>query len=210
MKNEIIFKLNSGEKIVILLKDALKDIRCCYFDFDILLIENNHYYNLSNSIDSLRVSLENLQSLLTLAFQNKLSLHKAFQHIDIGYMYNEYKLSQPSVIYETPEGSKFKSWIGDKYLLWGNELILWIYNNDLGEIILEVTPPFPGESIYLAPGEEMTEEDKKNLIRYHNWIKGYQPFLIQIIPREIAKQWIEQANNILKIIENNTKQGMRE
>ena len=43
-------------------------------------------------------------------------------------------------------------------------------------------------------------EDDKNGISYEEWIKTYKPYLVRTIPRDVAEQWLMQANDILEQI----------
>src|SRR5205085_11669823 len=98
-------------------------------------------------------------------------------------------------IFTYEELGESEYWVGDKYRLWGyGSRGVWIYNSGDDSIIFEVTPAYAGGFAY-----------PQKCIPYNQWIKKYKPYLIRIIPRDVAQQWLEQCNAILKQIEENIK-----
>jgi hypothetical protein len=193
----IVFKINKAEDIIIELNEALENVHCCY-NADIFYI--NNLYKTSIASDFIRYSLAILKGLLTKALKNKLRLHRSITN-DIGYLYNEELQDKPGLFYKTSkEGRKF--WIGESYSLWNSSLDSWLYNDKDGNIIFEITPTYP--SYYTEP------ETSTDYISYEEWIKSYKPFLIRKIPVEVARQWLDQANAILKKIEENVARNIAE
>lgn len=186
----IVFKINNAEDIIIELNEALENVHCCY-NADTFYI--NNLYKTSIASDFIRYSLEILKGLLAKALKNKLKLHRSITN-DIGYLYNEELQDKPGLFYKTSkEGRKF--WVGESYSLWNSSLDSWIYNDERGNIIFEITPKYPWN--YVEPKEN------EHYIPYEEWIKSYKPFLIRKIPIEVARQWLDQATSVLNKIEEN-------
>lgn len=204
MKNyDLIFQLNDNEKIAIKLVEPIQEIHCCY-EAQIIFIDRSGSQYLINE-DSVRESMYSLSGLLNKALKNQLKINALLSLRDIGYFFNEYRQSKPDTIYEIDDSGQEGDWIGSKYLLWGKEVTAWIYNNDQGEIIFEITPDFPGQPTYRFNDEPLSLEEQENYKKYEEWIKNYKPLLIRVISREIAQQWLDQANEILTAIEDNIK-----
>lgn len=199
--HEIIFPLNNNTKIIIPLQDPVEWLGPMYEE-DILLFYNNNKIFLSRG--TIFHDMLELADLLQKAIKNKLSLHHSITS-DIGYSLNEYHINEDHFATHTfPSG--MISWVGYLYKLWeGNSddlrLTTWIYNDNNSNIIFEVTPFYP--YMFCEPEEE------PNYVSYEEWIKTYKPYLITILSREIAQKWLEQAEAIIKIIENNETQWQK-
>jgi hypothetical protein len=201
-EHAVIFILSNTERIV--LEHAVPiDQLACYCETPVLLIQNTHKVILS--VEDLHDTMLVFYEQLSQALLGKLRLHESIE-ADIGYVYNAYleQLHHEESIYKVH--NKFTivyvqrdgvdSWVGNDYKLWGyNSIASWLYNDTDGAIIFEVTP------VYL--GGFGDPERKAKAIPYEEWIKDYKPDLIRTIPHSVAQQWLEQANNILKIIEKN-------
>jgi hypothetical protein len=201
-KYAVNFSLSKAEQIIIELEDSLEEVHCCY-SAKIAFMQNKKKFFIGN--DSVRHNLELLKGLLTKALKNKLKLHKSIT-TDIGYLDNEYLRllynDDPSIksIFSYEKLGESKRWVGDKYHLWGyGSRGVWIYNDIDGSIIFEVTPAYAGGFAY-----------PEKCIPYNKWIKKYKPYLIRIIPQEVAQQWLDQTNAILKQIEKNIKRLIAE
>src|SRR5438105_1769510 len=152
-QNNIIFKFNENEQIVIELIEPLEEVHCCYYE-KIAFMQKRRKFYIGN--DSIRYNLEDLKQSLTKALDNKLKLHKSIT-TDIGYMSNEYQkllyndtpnnIIQSIFPYEELGESEY--WVGDKYRLWGyGSRGVWIYNSGDDSIIFEVTPAYAGGFAY--------------------------------------------------------------
>lgn len=200
MKEKIIFKLNDQERIEIDLEDSMNEIHCCYFDVIIFFIQGSKRYILNNNaIDSVRVYLQQLKSMLSDALANNLKLPQSLSESstiqDIGYMYNECRQDRLKKV--------GNYWEGLTYLLWSGELTAWIYNDEDNNIILKLTPNFPGMPTTQDPDEPFSPEEIANSQAYDTWIKSYKPFLVTKISRETASEWLIEADRILEIIKIN-------
>jgi hypothetical protein len=142
--------------------------------------------------------------LLKKAVKNKLKLHKSIIQ-DIGFLYNEESEGKEGFFYTKLENRDY--WIGNRSNLWSPVVIYgnlqtWIYNNEAGDIIFEITPVYPYH--YCDPEEE------PNFIPYEEWMKDYKPFLIRTIPKDVAQRWLEQTKLLLKQIKKNIKKREKE
>lgn len=200
-KPEIILKLNNTQKIVIHLEEPLNEIHCCS-DALITFHENNQILKLENN--TLTFSLPTLTYLLTKAINNKLPLHKSvegkigYQYAqDVFFAYDKNTLEPLGLVFD-----KNNDWIGRKYLLWSYDFAVWMYNDKYGNIKLEITSVYKGG--YFDP------EDSNGVEAYEQFLKNYKSYLTTTISRETAQQWLDQANDILKHIDENIKRLVKE
>jgi len=194
MQNIINFQLNNSEKIVMSCEENLDQINCCT-EGSLTLIEKNNEILLSN--DTIHESIFVLHGQLQKALNSDLILHRSITS-DIGCLYNEELQDKPGLVYE--KFDERDHWVGYNFLLWSSNMATWLYNDYVGNIILEITPVFPGNFISFA-------EDK---ISYGRWLQNYKPYLIRKLPKEVAQQWLYQADHLLKKIEENVEREMRE
>lgn len=201
LNREIIFKLNDTQKIVITPEESLNDIHCCS---RALITFNNGNEILKLEDDTLSHNLHILISLLTDAINNRLPLHNSLKK-KIGYLAAQYsfyaydadKLKKLGLILD-----KNNVWIGKNYQLWGWDFAGWIYNDKDGNIILELTPRY--KKGWFDP------DDTNKTKEYTEFLKNYKSYFTTIIPREVARQWLNQATIILEQINENVERDMRE
>jgi hypothetical protein len=199
--NEIVFALSDTEKIVLELEEPITKVHCCY-DAPIAFFQGKKrtflvHANVSYNIDYFYILLEN-------ALNKKLKLHKSITE-DIGFLYNETTHQKNDSA--DNKIHKIEHWNENDYSLWSpcvkyGNLQTWIYNNEAGDIIFEITPVYPYH--YCDPEEE------PNFIPYEEWMKDYKPFLIRTIPKDVAQQWLEQTKVLLKQITKNIKKREKE
>jgi hypothetical protein len=191
--NKIVFKLNEQEKIIIELEESFENIDCCYR-------EHMNFYRDDKilchfSLDTIRYYLATLQILLKSALANKLQLHESIT-LDVGFLDNEDCQEKKNLVYDGVH------WVGRKYAFIAGYLnekswfSSWIYNDISGNIIFELTPKYRW---YFYVKKEAKKY--KDYIPYEEWIKNYKPLLIRTIPKDVAEQWLHQAQEILKNIE---------
>ena len=48
-------------------------------------------------------------------------------------------------------------------------------------------------------------EEEPNYTPYEEWIKTYKPYFITTLSKETAREWIEQADKIIRMVEFNEK-----
>lgn len=193
------FTINKQEKIIINYEDSLYDYMYCN-EALITLEQNNTCIKLAH--DSLYNNMISFTRSLKKGLNNDLQLHQSLTH-DIGFLFNQYsaricgkKLKEPTFLTYIIKNDK-SYWPGNNYGLWEYDFITWIYNDNNGNIIFEVTPFYP----------YMYCERKKepSYIPYNKWIKTYKPFFIKTISKETAQEWLNQAECIIKTIKENVR-----
>ena len=66
----------------------------------------------------------------------------------------------------------------------------WLYNDEQGNIIFEITPFYPWFYV--------TKKTNKEKVSYKEWIENYKPTIKTIIPHKNLKKWIIQAEHMKK------------
>jgi hypothetical protein len=189
--DKYIFSLNNTEKIII--RSQLEDVIHCCYEASIFLCQDTEEILLS--IDSVRMNMGWFSEALNKALSNNLQLHASITQ-DIGFLFNRDRNEEkPDLAYEKIERVNF--WVGDKYKLWSYRVATWLYNDQAGNIILEITPIYP--KTFRDPAKDLDIDD------YEAWMKTYEPMLIRTISVDTARTWLAQANDILKQIEENIK-----
>ncbi|HLW72429.1 MAG TPA: hypothetical protein VKR54_00085 [Candidatus Babeliales bacterium] len=220
MKNiEVVFQLNEIEKIVLeyqnpldeikkinlRLYDPLLEIDCCY---EGLIRFTDKHQSILLSDESIRDEMQSFTILLRKALENELSLDTSINE-DIGFMYNQYdylfwtkdSIVVDDFVHELSETTPV--WVGMRYQLWmTKKYVTWLYNDNNGLIIFEVTP--------LYPFSYRNSSKEQDYITYKKWIKNYKSCLTRTISREVAQQWFEQANKIEIQIADNIERWQRE
>lgn len=147
------------------------------------------------SLDSVRMNMGWFNEMLNQALLNQLKLPNSINK-NIGYQSNQ-DINEDIFNIEYEKIENIKSWIGNRYKLWSYSVETWIYNDEQGNIILEITPVYP--KTFRDPEEDLDIDD------YQNWMKTYAPILIRTIPRDVAGTWLKQTEEILEEIKNNIK-----
>jgi hypothetical protein len=196
------FMLNSTDKIIIKLKEPLAEVDCCYMADMILEYEQQ---KILLSREPIFFNMQKLAELLEEALNNKLFLHVSINN-DIGYLSNEYYQHRNNIVMNDVLQESLR-WIGFTYYLWegskkNTRYVTWLYNDDNGENVLEVTPAYP--YLFCDPDKE------PHYVSYEEWIKNYKPFLNTIIPKKIAQDWLEQAHCIVEQIKANIARWEKE
>lgn len=187
-----VFKLHENEKFIIILEDDVQSIDH-YSGCKIMFHLGNQQYQLYEEFP-LNIFLLTLQTLIKKSLYNVLPLHESITQ-DIGFLWNQW-LNEDAInlVYITDHNND-TYWVGQKYELACHEYISWIYNDEQGNIIFEITPAYP-----LGCIDQENELEVKN---YQNWMKSYEPLVITIISEETALQWLKQAEAILEEISKN-------
>ncbi len=208
-KHNLIFQLNDTEKIVVELDASIDGVNCCT-EAPIVFFQGSKKVILSE--DAVRNNMIILSNLLTKALKNKLQLHESITQ-DIGYLFNQYSdylcddtsTVQNNFGYTKLDGRD--TWAGNNYSLWNSDLASWIYNDVDGSIIFELTPIYPEDFFYTKNEPPILRQRlrrARQTVPYQEWIKGYAPYLITTIPHNVAQQWLEQADSIVKQIDEST------
>src|SRR5438445_8769104 len=189
---DIIFVLNETKKLVVELEQPFEQLPC-YCQTTIIFYDGSTEYVL-NLNDDLESSMDRFSASLSRSLSKDLPLHKSITK-DIGYLNNEYLTYalnddddddewqlNPNLVYE----DEFGSWVGFQYQIWSCRYwAAWMYNDENGAIVFEITPRYPG--IFLEKDEQV------GIPSYEDWIQSYKPAFIQVIPQDIAQNWLKQA-----------------
>ena len=188
MNRELLtFKLNDHVNIIIRLNHPDDMINAGY-EARFYFMYYNHRLLLSYFF--LQSNIWELKELLNNALNKKLFLDKYFTQ-DIGYYWN-HALNQNDTYKRL--GDDYS--ILKNYKFWGTNRCTWIYNDEQGNIIFEITPLYPHTYTY--------KKRKRSYNYFLKWMQSYKPIYKQIISREIAQQWIDQADQIIAEIDKNT------
>jgi len=187
MNNSIfIFNLDKYIKIAIEPDEYDIDTIDCFQEASFSIIQNNQKTLLSHNFFS--PYLEEFIIALKQALQKNRQLDSYLTQ-NIGYYWNE---SVNGVNPENPFNENYS--LLKKYALWESHITTWIYNNEQGQIILEITPYYPH-----------TFSDNFSYQDFLTWMQNYKPLYKTIIPRHVAEQWLAQAQQILDTIDENSQ-----
>lgn len=189
--NNVIFKIDDHERIVIEL-NSIEQV----FYYDEVQIKWFGSQSFLLTDDCLLYLVRQFKGMLLWALNNELQLDESIQE-NLGYMWNR--------LLHGDSGFKYKDefWVGLNYSLWetpGNVnpvLTTWIYNDIKGNIILEIAPDYRWHHMDPKPGEKF--------ISYEEFMKNYKPYIVRIIPKNVATRWLAQAEHLLQTIEENQK-----
>ncbi len=175
------FVLNDTSIMKISSHMLIEQLSCCDDVVMILLINNKDYLLSTNTLHN---NMYVLKNALKKALENQLQLHPSIMQ-DIGYLYNQmlqFKPTNPVLVYEPDY------WVGLNNLLWNSELATWLYNDIDGNIILHITPLYPGN------WTDIQFDDEANEIAYAKWIAQYKPFWTTTLSPTVAQIWLDQAH----------------
>lgn len=198
---QLTFSITTTINIIVQLNSSLSDIDWNYAE-SIKLWHNTTSITIADG--PIFFNIQDMHNLLKKALKNKLILNKSITD-DIGYLYNQYHhtTSNLSLI----QLKNVPSWIGERYRLWqarNNSIkyITWLYNDLNENIVLEITPFYP----YFY----CNRKKEPHYVNYTQWIKSYTPYLITTISQKTAQEWLEQAEFIIKTVNNNMKRWKKE
>lgn len=98
----------------------------------------------------------------------------------LGFMNNEYSYC---INTETPidplifEKDSNQRWVGEHYQLWPGRFMSWLYNDNDGSIIFEITPHY-----------KFFFTDAFDPEAYAKWIKTYKPYYQTTLPHQTAQE----------------------
>jgi len=157
---------------------------CARIDIDYIDEKNNvcirfGYNDLSNFCYFFTES-KRAQKLLN----RELVLYKNIVN-DLGFEWNQFYAGKQ----KSDEVFKYH-WVSNSHKQIPPYYNSWLYNDEYGNIILEITPFYPwfGE----------TKKTYPEKISYKEWIKNYKPTVKVIISQKNMKQWIKQAEELEK------------
>lgn len=184
-KELFIFKFNNHTKFIIQLHHPNDKIEASY-ETQFYFKNYNHQYFIAYNF--IRSNIADLQNLLNKALKNQLEFNEFFNH-DIGYYWNLYLNKK--------NNSNNDYSILSKYLIFDSLLPTFIYNDINGNIFITIIPLYP--HIHSRKKRRPTDG------HFLTWIKSYKPLYKTILPRNIAEQWLIQAQQILDTIDENTQ-----
>lgn len=194
MKNKsfIEFQINKEKKIIINFFEPLSDIDGCY-DITITFVDGKEQFLMAADIAS--YLFNELTFFLKKVLNNELLLHESIGD-NIGYLLTEYRfhsfneglLPQDRFVFDND------GWVGMHYLLWGDALAAWLYNDENAEIILKITPWYKGP--YVEDGDYSL---------YEKFLKEYKTYCVIKLSKDLVKQWLDKAEAVLAILEENTQ-----
>ena len=142
-------------------------------------------------------AIEDFERLLQKSLLNQAQLHESIQK-NIGYLWSRYLNEEMAEICEI-DGF----WVGKRNLLWSptgkkrKVCTTWLYNDHDGNIILEITPSYRWQ--FLDP------KPKDDYITFDEFMKNYKTYMVKIIPHHVAKQWLNQVQELTPIMQKNLR-----
>jgi hypothetical protein len=125
---------------------------------------------------------------------NKAKLHASIADQDLGYLRNKGLHecgNSPELDQENHLPATLWSPTGNKEGI----CTTWLYNNDQGDIIMQITPSYRWH--FFDPKED------ENYITYEEFMQNYQPILFRTIPKEVAQEWLIQVEQLAAKIKDN-------
>ena len=135
----MIFTLNKNEKIIIDLSYSIEEI----LPFDPISIRFSSEATVKLAKNHILPTLREFKIVLKKAIDKESTWPDKINE-DIGCIWNKVlKDDIPDENIVLLQGETVKYWSGNRYKLWSNSVETWMYNDDHGNIILEITPVYP-------------------------------------------------------------------
>jgi hypothetical protein len=193
----IIFSINKNDGLKIFYD---KNAHFCYYPHTALTIKyvSNRASFIIGLVD-IDEFVHKIRLFISQLLQGNKQLDESFNN-NIGYIGNYYNASVfdnkhyiDNMIFKNDFFESIPYWIGENHTLCGyRHRQTWLYNDDFGNIILEVTPSYYS-----------LNKRRQNKISFEKWMKKYKPILKRTISKEIAQQWLLQMEDLLAIINQN-------
>ena len=191
---ELVLKLSQTESIQIIPDSGLdfEDVDHCYGEIVAIFVDHDKGLIIGEATPSnfFAACIIRLQK----ALNNELGLHPSIKQ-NLGYMENKYSHQLPhlssdfvKILSKTGESLY---WVGLDYHVWSAYtttkpmVATWLYNDDQGNIIFEVTPLYRWSFF-------PDEPEDPDFITYEEFMQNYKPLLTRVIPRNVAITWLEQ------------------
>ena len=196
---ELILKLSDLESIKVIPNDNIdfSEMHMCCYEVKVYLVSE---FELRIGQETVGEVCELFINRFKKAINNNLKLHESLIE-DLGLMYNEYSQisfhDKSKFFMIASSNSKINYWVGSQYEIWSTYadanpyVTTWLYNDDQGNIIFEVTP------FYRWSMQEVELKDPE-FITYEEFMKDYKPLIKRVIPREIAIEWFEQIMKVYR------------
>ena len=173
--------------------------------FDLINISFYGKNNYPLGQDCFNYLIRRIKAFFKRALENKLKLHlslsdKAESSL-LGYQWCKYLKKNDRKDLVCGKESEGVGWVGYRHALFESSSEFrpstWLYNDEHGNIIFELTPVYPWFDSKPESGE--------TFIKYSEWMKNYQPILTRTISKETAQQWIKQIDELIKVVKKNDK-----
>jgi len=152
-----------------------KDNSYCIGEDDVLGGLQSFIFGLTKSVEKKRIILES-----SCICRGNIGLQMVKEFVEI-------------IVNDNANADENKLCLHQKYKIFGykNKRVSWLYNDHYENIILEITPWFDVRK-------------HKNKALYKKWIENYKPILKRTITPEIAQQWIQQMQMLLRTVRANS------
>jgi len=202
--NELILKLSEFEIIKIIEKNNnnFEKIDYCCDEIQACFL-NQKEQSFCIGENSVGLFFESLITRLKKAIDEKLQLHESLTQ-NLGVLYNEYNQELAydnhniSRFFQVPTLSgKSTYWVGKKYHIWSTyiptspNIATWLYNDQDGNIIFEVTRTYKWS--FLPDDPECPE-----FVTYKEFMKNYKSVVRKIIPHDTAVEWLKQSMQVYR------------
>jgi hypothetical protein len=194
----IILKINNTDQIVVSLLTPLHLMGWNWLA-PINFLHNNNLVPLAQH--PLYFNILDMRDILLKAINNELNFSPTIVD-NIGYFYS---MHLKHLISSSSTDFKNEDHIEECHLweVYDNRkrYSTWIYNKN-SNIIFEITPQYP---FLIYPNRSDPHH-----IPFKKWILNYKPYFTATLSHEIAQQWLDTAEYIIKTIDENEARWKRE
>ena len=188
--SQFIFPFSDHEYIEIKMQSIEDALHCCTQIPMIYHMQSSQEILLS--IGSVKNNMYMFAKLLRKALANSLKLDASI-HTNIGYLFNQDLYEVQDDVRSTLKYEQFgvlEFWVGQSYKLWSYQSASWLYNDNTGTIVFEITP------LYIPKNKQFDEEN------YQEFMKNYIPIYTTTISHETAQIFLQKAETILHELED--------
>lgn len=136
---------------------------------------------------------DSLKEMLEKVLQGDLILDESIKKSLGYYQAQDYKKNNRKNLKYVATEAGHRMWVGNYYHLFSSsdsyQQDSWLYNNQDGDIVFEITPSYPW--FFTAPREG------EIVIKYSEWLKQYRPYVVRKISKEVVQNWITQLDKLV-------------
>lgn len=185
-----IFTFSDSEYLEIKMHSIEEALHCCT---QIPMIYSMKSQEILLSVGSVKTNMYNFSKLLRKALAQNLQFDASIQK-DIGYLFNQdLHEAGKNLKYETFGALEF--WVGENYKLWAYQSASWLYNDQDGNIVFEITP------LYIPKNQKFDAQE------YQDFMQEYAPIHSIRISHERAQLLLQKAELIVHEIEDHSSFG---
>ncbi|MBP6869623.1 hypothetical protein KBC04_01970 [Candidatus Babeliales bacterium] len=198
--NEIVFNCSMLEFIKVVSEEEFHFAKIDFFcsKVTVYFVSHNNEFIIGqeSAVEIFQSFIGNLKKTIN----NNLQLDKSIIK-NLGLMENQYwnesQFQKKEFIMVNSSDGSSKYWIGSRYEIWnfngkGSQSInVWLYNDDNGNIIFEVTPLYQWSFL-------PDEPENPDFQTYEEFMKDYKPLITRVIPRQVAIEWLGQAMKVYR------------